>query len=134
MTTRGRISVFTTTVLLILTIMFSFSAVSASAVSNKSNKLPKTTQKSNEFAKAYKYQVKGQTSYGYDWTYKIDTKNVKVSCKYDFKEKQYTFKVTGKKYGLTNVTLKYKKSDNSWVSVPMKIFVDPKKNIMRTKV
>lgn len=120
-------------VLLVLTFVFSMPTISASAVKVK-GKLPAATEKTNEFAKSYKYVVKGKTSYGYDWSYKINTKNVKVNCKYDFKTKNYTFRIKGKKYGLTKVTLKYKKNTNTWVSVTMKMFVDPKNYIMRTKL
>lgn len=125
---------------LILTFSFvtAICAVPASALKRQKSQatekytLPKTTEKLNSFAKAYEFKVKGKASYGYDWTYKINNKNIKVNCKYDFKLHRYTFKVTGKSYGLTKLTIKYKKN-NVWEKVPMKIFVDPKKYIMRTK-
>ena len=125
---------FLLSVVLVVSAVFSTSAVSAFAASESENKIPSVTEKSNRFAKTYKYVVKGKAPYGYDWTYKINTKNVKVSCKYDFKTKNYTFRVKGKKYGLTKVKLKYMKSKNNWVTVNMKIFVDTKKNVMRVKL
>ncbi len=131
---RGRLSVFALSILLVFSFVFSMSSVTASAASDDETKIPASTEKSNRFAKTFKYIVKGKAPYGYDWTYKINTKNVKVSCKYDFKTKNYTFRVKGKKYGLTKVKLKYMKSKNKWVTVPMKIFVDTKKNVMRVKL
>lgn len=127
--------VFVLTVAVVLSFVFTLlpASVSASAVSQSSYGLPNSTAKINEFAKSYKYSVKGKTSYGYDWSYKVSAKNVKVTCKYDFKTRYYKFKLTGKKYGLTKVTLKYKKSDTKWVNTNLTIFVDPKKNIMRTR-
>ncbi len=131
---RGKFSAFALSVIMVFSFVFSASAVSASAASDYVTKIPASTEKANRFAKTFKYVVKGKAPYGYDWTYKINTKNVKVSCKYDFKTKNYTFRVKGKKYGLTKVKLKYMKNKNKWVTVPMKIFVDTKKNVMRVKL
>lgn len=97
-----------------------------------STQLPKQTTKKNRFAKAYTITVSGKTSKGYNWTYKTDYKNIKVSCKYNFKAHKYTFKITGTSYGLNHLTLKYKTSDKKWVSVKMTLFVDSQNNIMRT--
>jgi hypothetical protein len=132
----GKVYVSAVTLAVVFSLVFSVSGMSASAAKTvkSKNKLPAATEKINAFAKCYKYVARGKTSYGYDWTYKVNTKNVKVTCKYDFKTKNYTFRIKGKKYGLTKVTLKYKKNTNTWVSVPMKVFVDPKNNIMRTKI
>ena len=134
---NGKKAVSAAALLILISIAFSFSTVTASAASetkSAGNKIPAATEKYNTFAKTYKYVVKGKTSYGYDWSYNTYSKDIKVTCKYDFKTKTYTFRVKGKKYGLTKVILKYKKNSNTWVSVPMKVFVDPKKYIMRTKL
>lgn len=96
------------------------------------NQIPASTSKINQFAKAYTFKATGKTSYGYDWTYKTDYNNLKVNCKYDFKTHKYTFKITGTKYGLNHITLKYKTSDKKWASEKMTIFVDSEKYIMRT--
>lgn len=126
------------TVFMIISIVFSSLSISAFAAESKSSKpkykIPAATEKRNTFAKTYKYVVKGKTSYGYDWSYNTYSKDIKVTCKYSFKDKNYTFRVKGTKYGLVKVILKYKKNDKSWISVPMKVFVDPKKNIMRVKM
>jgi len=90
------------------------------------------TTKTNKFAKAYVFKATGKTTKGYDWTYKADTNNVKVSCKYDFNTHKYTFTIKGTSYGLNHFTLKYKTSDKKWTSVKMTLFVDSEKNIMRT--
>lgn len=96
------------------------------------NQLPKETSKINQFANAYVFKATGKTSYGYDWTYKTDYKNLKVKCSYDFKAHKYNFKITGTAYGLNHLTLKYKTSDKQWASQKMTIFVDSEKYIMRT--
>lgn len=105
---------------------------SAQAHASQKMELPEKTTKLNQFAKAYYFKAAGKTSKGYDWTYKTDTNNVKVKCKYDFTSHKYTFKITGAKYGLNHFTLKYKTSDTKWGSVKMTLFVDSEKNIMRT--
>ncbi len=97
-----------------------------------STQLPKTTSKKNQFAKVYTVKASGKTSRGYDWTYKTDYKNIKVDCKYNFKAQKYTFKITGKSYGLNHLTLKYKTSDKKWASIKLTLFVDSQKYIMRT--
>lgn len=135
-----RISIALIALILAFSFTFSMSSVSASAAKITKdakpvkNKLPAVTEKVNKFAKAYVYKVKGKTSYGYDWSYNLYSKNIKVTCKYDFKKHEYRFKVTGNKYGLSKLELKYKTNDKKWVVVPMKVFVDPKNNIMRTKI
>ena len=96
------------------------------------NQLPKETSKLNQFAKVYTFKAAGKTSYGYDWTYKTDYKNLKVKCSYDFKAHKYTFRITGTAYGLNHLTLKYKTSDKKWATAKMTIFVDSQKYIMRT--
>ncbi len=96
------------------------------------NQLPASSSKLNQFSKAYTFKATGKTSYGYDWTYNTDNNNLKVSCKYNFKTYKYTFKITGKSYGLNHITLKYKTSDKKWASEKMTIFVDSEKNVMRT--
>lgn len=121
-------------VILVFSFSLSLLSVSASAAEEKKYKLPSSTEKKNQFAKAYVLKVKGKTSYGYDWSYNLYSKSIKVSCKYDFKKHEYKFKVTGNKYGLQKLELKYKTSDKKWVNVPMKVFVDPDNNIMRTKL
>ncbi len=96
------------------------------------NQLPEKTTKLNQFAKAYYFKATGKTAKGYDWTYKTDTDNVKVKCKYDFTAHKYTFKLVGTAYGLNHFTLKYNVSDKKWASEKMTVFVDSQKNIMRT--
>lgn len=98
----------------------------------QANKLPASTSKINQFAKAYTFKALGKTSYGYDWSYKADRNNLKVTCKYDFKAHKYNFTITGKSYGLNHITIKYKTSDKKWASQKMTIFVDSQKYIMRT--
>ncbi len=105
---------------------------SAQAHASQKRELPEKTTKLNQFAKAYYFKAAGRSSKGYDWTYKTDCNNVKVKCKYDFTAHKYTFKITGKSYGLNHFTLKYKTSDTKWTSVKMTLFVDSEKNIMRT--
>lgn len=108
--------------------------ISASAASDKKMKIPAATEKKNTFAKAYVFRAQGKTSYGYDWTYNLYSKSIKVSCKYSFKKHEYRFRVTGKEYGLSKLELKYKTDDNKWVTVPMRVFVDTENNIMRSTV
>ncbi len=118
-------------VLVALITVLSFTAsLSASAASEKKMKIPAATEKKNTFAKAYVFRAQGKTSYGYDWSYNLYSKSIKVSCKYSFKKHEYKFRVTGKKYGLTKIELKYKTADDKWVTVPMKMFVDTENNIM----
>ncbi len=93
--------------------------------------LPDKTTNTNQFAKCYVYRAAGETAKGYDWTYKTDYDNVKVKCNYDFTTHKYTFKLTGKSYGLNHFVLRYKTSDKKWASVKMTLFVDSEKNIMR---
>lgn len=127
--------VFVFTIAVVLSLIFTLlsASVSVAAVSKSNHKLPESTKKMNEFAKSFEYSVKGKTSYGYDWSYYVTAKNVKVTCKYDFKKKNYKFKLTGKKYGLTKVILRYRKTDKKWGKKTLRVFVDPDKNIMRTK-
>ena len=58
------------------------------------NTITKTdnTKKNTDFT----YECHGATSYGYDWTYSIDSLNVQVSCDYDFSDYRYTFYVPQK--------------------------------------
>ncbi len=126
---------FTTLFAVMLVFGFSLSTVIAHAAEDDvKRKLPAVTEKKNRFAKAYVFKAQGKTSYGYDWSYNLYSNDIKVSCKYDFKKHEYRFRVTGKKYGLRKLELKYKKSDSKWVTVPMRVFIDPDNNIMRTTV
>lgn len=129
------ISLSVVTAIVLISLVMASSGISVYAADNEQTKykLPQSTRKLNQFARSYKFVAKGRTSFGYDWTYRINRKSVKVTCKYDFKTKTYNFKVKGKKYGLTKVTFKYMKDDKTWVTVPTKIFVDPENYVMRTK-
>ena len=102
-------------------------------VNDEANPVAEKTTKLNTWAKAYNYSASGKTKKGYDWTYKTDKDNIKVACKYDFKAHKYNFTLTGKSKGKANFTLMYKTDDKTWKKVPMKLTVDAKKNIMRTK-
>lgn len=94
-------------------------------------KLPKTTTKTNQFAKAYCVKVQSKITKGSNWSYKSDAKNIKVSCKFDPSTRKYTFKLVGTSYGLNHMTLKYKTTASKWESKKMNVFVDMDKNIMR---
>lgn len=102
-------------------------------INKEANPVAEKTTKLNTLTKAYNFSAAGKTKKGYDWTYKTDKDNIKVACKYDFKAHKYNFTLTGKSKGTANFTLMYKTNDKTWKKVPMKLTVDAKKNIMRTK-
>ena len=100
------------------------------AASKRVKELKAKTSKKNEFAKSYCYKVSANTTSS-DWSYKADKKNIKVSGKYDAKAHKYSFKFTGKSYGLNHIVLKYKATNKKWESVKVTLFVDAENNIMR---
>ena len=145
---KARIAALTMSTMMIASSFLAVSAMSASAktevvkdggdsivdmINKEANPVVDKTTKLNTWAKAYKYSAAGKTKKGYDWTYKTDKDNIKVTCKYDFKAHKYNFTLTGKSKGKANFTLMYKTNDKTWKKVPMKLTVDAKKNIMRTK-
>ena len=79
----------------------------------------------------FEYECHGATSYGYDWTYSIDSLNVTVNCDYDFSDYRYTFHVKGVKEGYVNAVLMYVNMQEQWVRVPMKLYVDKNLNVSR---
>ena len=79
----------------------------------------------------FEYKCYGATSYGYDWTYSIDSLNVSVDCDYNFSNNQYTFHVKGEKEGYVNAVLMYVNAQEEWVKVPMKLYVDKNLNVSR---
>lgn len=85
----------------------------------------------NRYNTPFEYRCYGATSYGYDWTYSIDSLNVSVDCDYNFSNNQYTFHVTGVKEGSVNVVLMYVNAQEEWVRVPMKLYVDSHLNVVR---
>ena len=79
----------------------------------------------------FEYECHGATSYGYDWTYSIDSLNVTVNCDYDFSDYKYTFHVKGVEEGYVNAVLMYVNMQDQWVRVPMKLYVDKNLNVSR---
>ena len=98
-------------------------AVSASAATAT------TSVSASVKAKACKISFKGGTSYGYDWDYRADSTNAKISCTYDFKTKTYTYKATGQRAGVTNAVIKYATPDGKWHNVPIRFTVDNNLNV-----
>lgn len=81
---------------------------------------------------SFTYECHGAASYGYDWTYSIDSTNVQVSCDYDFSDYRYTFNIKGVKPGTVNAVLKYVNMQDQWTEVPMILNVDKNLNVTRT--
>ena len=61
---------------------------------------------------------------GYDWTYKADSLNVKISCDFDYTKKNAKFIVEGVKAGKTNAVLKVKYANGKWANIPMTFTVN----------
>lgn len=150
-TMKSKFAAVTMSTLMVASSLMAISAVAASAktevvkddgsknatkvvqqINKEANPVVEKTTKLNAPAKAYYFKATGKTDYGYDWTYKADRDNINVKCKYDFKEHKYTFKLTGKSKGKTNFTLMYRKTQNQWIKVPMKLTVNAKNVIVRT--
>ena len=79
----------------------------------------------------FEYKCYGATSYGYDWTYSIDSLNVTVDCDYNFSNFGYTFHVKGVEEGYVNAVLMYVNMQEQWVRVSMKLYVDKNLNVSR---
>ena len=62
--------------------------------------------------------------HGYDWTYKANSLNVKISCDFDYTKKNAEFTVTGVKTGKTNAVLKVKDEKGKWTNIPMTFTVN----------
>ena len=97
------------------------------------NKLPKSTEKTNTFAKSYVVKVSAKSAKNVKWNAAASAKNIKTKYSYNAKAKKITFKMTGTAYGLTKFTLKYKIGSGKWTEKKMQLFVDSDKNIMRIK-
>ena len=82
----------------------------------------------------FEYKCYGATSYGYDWTYSIDSLNVTVDCDYNFSNSGYTFHVKGVEEGYVNAVLMYVNMQEQWVRVPMKLYVDKNLNVSKASV
>ncbi len=95
--------------------------------------LAKQTSKLNVFAKSYAYKVKAKTSKRVDFIATAKAKNIKTTYSFDSKAHKVIFKMTGKSYGLTDYTLKYRINGGKWEKTSMKLFVDSDNNIMRIK-
>lgn len=61
---------------------------------------------------------------GTDWTYFIDSLNVKVSCDFDYNKNICNFKITGVKPGKTNIILKTQRGDGKWNNTPVSVVVN----------
>ena len=96
----------------------SYSKPAASTTSSSSQK---TTEQQAPAAQA------GTASYtlqGTDWTYYIDSLNVKVSCDFDDNQSLCNFRFTAVKPGTTNAVLKTQRADGRWNNTPIRATVN----------
>lgn len=103
---------------------------SASATTNEPAPVTQSVEKAS-ISKIYTFTATGETSYGYDYDYYIDSTCVAVNCKYDFKTSKYTFTVTGKCEGTANIELRYKTNDTTWKKHTVKLKVDSQGNVSK---
>ncbi len=106
-------------------------AVVASANDGMGKYTNPSYQNTVKYNTPFEYKCTGATSYGYDWTYSIDSLNVSVDCDYNFNNNEYTFHVKGVEEGYVNVVLMYVNIQEQWVRVPMKLYVDKDLNVSR---
>ena len=106
-----------------------FSAGAAiSAVSASAAEIPVASVAATQ-GKACVISFKGSTSYGYDWDYRANNTAAKITCTYDFKTRQYTFKAVGQYAGVTDAVLKYATPDGKWHNVPVRFTTDKLLNV-----
>ena len=67
--------------------------------------------------------------YGYDWNYSADSTNAKITCEFDYANKNAKFIATGMKAGITNAVLKVKNEQNKWYNIPVTFTVDDDLNV-----
>ena len=119
-----------------LTAVSALAITSASAANEPATQVTQSVQTTQSAAKtasanAYTFTAIGETTWGYDWDYYIDSNCVAVDCKYDFNTSRYTFTVSGKYEGTANVELRYKTNDTTWKKHNVKLKVDAKGNVSK---
>lgn len=61
---------------------------------------------------------------GENWTYYIDSLNIKVTCDFDYSSSICNFKLTAVKPGTTNAVLKTQRKDGKWDNLPVRVVVN----------
>ena len=65
----------------------------------------------------------------YDWNYSAESTNAKITCEFDYADKNAKFIATGTKAGITKAVLKVKNAEGKWHNIPVTFTVDDDLNV-----
>ena len=65
----------------------------------------------------------------YDWNYSAESTNAKITCEFDYADKNAKFIATGTKTGTTKAVLKVKNAEGKWYNIPVTFTVDDNLNV-----
>ncbi len=110
--------------------------VTDKSYTEESSKPAKTTETKSDIKTETKTETSSQTGTvsaqgktatvtlkGQDWTYFIDSLNIKVSCDFDYNKNICKFNLTAVKPGVTNAVLKTQRADGKWDNTPVRATV-----------